>query len=237
MTRIATKKLLGVFVALACAGAALAAGLDFDAARKAMVTCLREQGLRHAKVLAAMGKVPRHLFVPEAYKSKSYEEVEIPIAAGEVMASPHLIALMTQTLDPKPNTKVLEIGTGCGYQTAVLAELSSQVYTVEREAGLAQQASERLKSLGYKNVRYGVGEEARGWCAHAPYDAILVTAAADRVPDQLVAQLADGGCLVIAIGRGPEQTLDRMKKVGDKLRVEAVIPIRMSEPSNRRGAR
>jgi len=237
MRRLATKRLLILLAALACAGAALAAGPDFDAARKAMVTCLRERGLRHAKVLTAMGKVPRHLFVPEAYKSKAYEEVEIPLAAGEVMASPYLIALMTQTLDPKPDTKVLEIGTGSGYQTAVLAELSSQVYTVERDTGLSQQASERLKSLGYKSVRYGVGEEARGWPAHAPFDAILVTAAADRVPDQLVAQLADGGCLVIAIGRGPEQTLDRMKKVGDKLRVEAVIPIRMSEPSNRRGAR
>lgn len=175
-----------------------------------------------------MEKVPRHEFVPEAQRSKVYSEVEIPIGAGKVLASPYLVALMTQTLDPKPETKVLEICTGCGYQTAILAELSSRVYTVERDPGLAQAASERLKSLGYKSVRYGVGEEAKGWPTHAPYDAILITGGVSRVPEALVEQLADGGCLVAAIGHGPEQTLDRMKKVKGKLRVEAVIPVRMS---------
>jgi protein-L-isoaspartate(D-aspartate) O-methyltransferase len=216
-------------LAVLSSAVALAAGdVDLEAARKAMVAALRGQGIHHAKTLAAMGKVPRHEFVPEAQRSKAYSEVEISLGGGKVLASPYLVALMTQTLDPKPETKVLEICTGCGYQTAILVELSSRVYSVEREPGLAQAASERLKSLGYKSVRYGVGEEAKGWPTHAPYDAILVTGGVSRVPDALVEQLADGGCLVVAIGHGPEQTLNRMRKVKGKLRVEAVIPVRMS---------
>jgi len=233
-----TKKRLAALALLAClSGAGVVYSADFEAARKAMVTSLRAQGIGHAKVLAAMGAVPRHLFVAESQRAKAYSEAEIPVAAGEVMPGPYLTALMLQTLDPKPDGNVLEIGTGSGYQTALLTQLASKVYTVERESRLAREASQRLQSLGYKNVQCGVGEEARGWPAHAPYDCIVVTCATDRVPDALVAQLADGGCLVLAIGRGPEQTLDRMRKRGGKLRVEAVIPVQVSASPHRPRAR
>lgn len=213
---------------LGAVGVLVAAAPDYEAARHAMVAALREEGIRNAKVLAAMEKIPRHRFVAEAYRAKAYADTEITVGNGEVLNTPHLVALMTQTLDPRPETKVLEIGTGAGYQTAVLAELSSHVYTVERGAETAQAASDRLKSLGYRGIQFGVGEEAKGWPAHAPYDAILVTCAGEQIPDALVSQLADDGCLVMAIGRGPEQTLDRMRKVGGRLRVEAVIPVRVS---------
>jgi len=237
MKLLSDKRSWAVLLLAACAGALSAAAPDYDAARQAMVATLRDQGIRNARVLAAMAKVRRHLFVPEAQRSRAYTEAEIPIAHGKVMASPYQIALMTQTLDPQPNTKVLELCTGSGYQTAILAELSSQVYTVERDTKLSEAASERMRNLGCKGVKLGVGEEMKGWPAHAPYQAILVSAAADRVPDHLVEQLADGGRLVITIGRGPEQTLNCMRKSGGKLRVEAVIPLRMSASVTRPRAR
>ena len=213
---------------LGCAGAVYAAEREFSAERAAMVSNLRQHGVRDARVLAAMGKVPRHLFVPEAQRVRAYADTEIPTGAGEVLSSPRLVALMTETLDLRHQAKVLEIGTATGYQTALLAEMGARVYTVERRSELANLASTRLRALGYRNVQFGIGEEAKGWPKYAPYDAILVTGGVDRIPDPLLSQLAPAGCLVAMVGRGPEQTLDRIYKVGDRLRIEAVVPIRMS---------
>jgi protein-L-isoaspartate(D-aspartate) O-methyltransferase len=213
---------------LGCAGAVYAAERELSAERAAMVSNLRQHGVRDARVLAAMGKVPRHLFVPEAQRSRAYVDTEIPTGAGEVLSSPRLVAVMTEALQLRPEAKVLEIGTNTGYQTALLAEMGARVYTVERRSELANLASARLRALGYRNVQFGIGEEAKGWPKYAPYDAILVTGGVDQIPDALVPQLTPQGCLVVAVGRGPAQTLDRVRRVGDRLRIQGLFPIRMS---------
>jgi len=228
---------LAAALVVAAAGAIYAGQQDCTAARAAMVAELRRPGARPAirdeRVLAAMGKVPRHQFVPAAYLSRAYRDTEIPLGSGEVMCSPYVVALMTQTLELKRKARVLEVGTGSGYQTAVLAELGAVVFSVEQQKSVADKAAACLYACGYRSVKLRVGEEAKGWPANGPYDAILVTAAVDRAPNGLVSQLAEGGCLVYALGRGPEQTLNRIRKQGDVIRAEAVTPIRMSDSTRR----
>lgn len=187
-----------------------------------MVSNLREQGVTSDRVLVAMGRVPRHVFVAHAYRGRAYEDVEVPAASGEVVRSPYRIAFMLQTLDPKPDHKVLEVGTGPGYEAAVLAEMRARVYTVERRKPVAEAARRTLQSLGYRTVRVAVGDGTQGWRLHAPYDCILVAPAVDRVPPVLLEQLEDGGCLVVSVGRGPEQTLNRIRKNGGRISVEVI---------------
>lgn len=208
---------------LVAGGLLYAAAQDYAAARAAMVSNLREQGVRNTRVLAAMARVSRHAFVSRPYRSRAYDDVEVPgNSYGEVVASPYLIAFVLQTLDPKPKGKVLEVGTGAGYETALLAEMGARVYTVDRRKPVADQARQVVQSLGYRSVHFAVGDCAQGWRAYAPYDCIVVTAPVDRVPPPLLEQLEDGGCLVVPVGRGPEQTLNRIRKNGGRIGVEVV---------------
>jgi protein-L-isoaspartate(D-aspartate) O-methyltransferase len=193
-----------------------------------MVQRLRKQGIRNERVLTAMGKIPRHLFVPERYRAMAYGESEVPVGSGEVMLCPHVTALMTEALDPQSDTKVLEIGTGSGYLTALLSELTTSVHTVEGRPALTHAARARLRSLGYTSVQHKTGDRGKGWPEKAPFGGIVVTCAVERVPQPLVDQLADGGRLVVPVGTGPEQTLTRIVKASGRLRCDAVATVRIT---------
>jgi len=229
---------VGYLAATVCAVAGLthAAAPNYAARRSAMVDRLRKEGLRNERVLAAMGRVPRHLFLGPEYRGSAYEETEIPIGFGEVTLAPHAVGLMTEALDPRPRAKILEIGTGCGYHTAVLAELTANVFTIEIRRQLADSARARLRALGYTCVQCKTGDGAQGWAEKAPFDGILVTCAVDRLPQPLVDQLADGGRIVVPIGSGPEQTLNCVYKVGGRLRSEAVATLRVAPMITRQQA-
>ncbi|MCS7232907.1 MAG: protein-L-isoaspartate(D-aspartate) O-methyltransferase [Synergistetes bacterium] len=177
---------------------------------------IEARGLKDEKILNVMRKVPRHLFVPQAYLSESYDDHPLPIGEGQTISQPYMVALMTSLLDLKGDERVLEIGTGSGYQTAILAELAKEVFSIERIESLAKSAEERLKALGYKNVRIKVGDGSLGWEEYAPYDAIIVTAAAPKVPSPLTKQLKVGGRIVIPIGDRFFQNLHRYVKKGEE---------------------
>jgi protein-L-isoaspartate(D-aspartate) O-methyltransferase len=187
--------------------------------RAQMVTSqIQQRDVSDPKVLEAMDTVPRHLFVPSEYLDQAYDDHPLPIGFGQTISQPYIVALMTEKLKVKAGDKVLEIGTGSGYQAAVLAQLGAQVYSVEIIPELARAADERLKRLGYA-VTVKQGDGYLGWEEHAPYDAIIVTAAPDHVPQPLVKQLKDGGRLVIPIGpQGSFQTLWQFTRQGDDLK-------------------
>ena len=187
--------------------------------RQRMIEFLRHGGIADERLLAAMAEVPRHLFVPESYRNQAYsEDVSINIGEGQTISQPRVMALMTEAARVQPDDKVLEIGTGSGYQAAVLAKLARFVFTVERIPSLARAAKRRLDGLGIENVSVKVMDGTLGWSAQAPYDVILVTAAAPEVPQPLLAQLADGGRLVIPIGSLDSQVLWTAERRGDRFR-------------------
>jgi protein-L-isoaspartate(D-aspartate) O-methyltransferase len=173
---------------------------------------LADRGIMDLRVLAAVSRVERHRFVAEALQARAYDDKPLPIGERQTISQPYMVGLMTQTLDLGATDRVLEIGTGCGYQTAVLAELAATVYTIERLAPLAASARETLDLLGYTNVVSRVGDGSLGWPEEAPFDAILVTAGTPQVPRPLVAQLAPGGRVVFPIGEEELQTLVRIRK-------------------------
>jgi protein-L-isoaspartate(D-aspartate) O-methyltransferase len=173
---------------------------------------LRARGIRDERVLSAMGKVPRHLFVDEEYRDGSYEDHPVPIGAGQTISQPYIVAFMLEVLLLNGSERVLEIGTGSGYLTALLAELVRQVYSVERIERLAQAAEAVLRRLGYTNMNLTVGDGSRGWAEHAPFDAIVVSAAARQLPQALLEQLRDGGRMVIPIGPAEAQELKLVRK-------------------------
>ncbi len=185
--------------------------MDYKAARTALVNGFRAH-IDDEQVLKAMLRVPRELFIPPEEKHLAYEDRPLPIGNGQTISQPYIVALMTQALELTGNEKVLEIGTGSGYQTAVLAELSRLVITVERIPELAQTAKDRLNVLGYKNIIVQIAEPDIGWQTGAPYDAIIVTAAAPFIPEKLLAQLAVGGRMVIPVGSRYEQDLYKVIK-------------------------
>jgi protein-L-isoaspartate(D-aspartate) O-methyltransferase len=186
-------------------------------ARKRMVEeQLRGRDIKDPKVLAAMEKVPRHLFVPEVLRFQAYADHPLPIGNGQTISQPYIVALMTQLAEVEPDDVVLEIGTGSGYQAAVLSEIVREVYTIEIVPELADTARTRLRELGYKNVTVLTGDGYVGWKEKAPFDAVLVTAAPPEVPPPLVEQLAPGGILVIPVGPQSQlQSLLRIQKAED----------------------
>lgn len=204
------------------------AGDGWQEARQAMVARqLQRRDITDPRVLIAMGKVPRHRFVPEALASQAYADHPLPIGSGQTISQPYIVALMTQWAMVKPGDKVLEVGTGSGYQAAVLAELTDRVFSIDLLPELARQAAARLQVLGYGQVRVRCGDGYLGWPEAAPFDAILVTAAAPRVPPALEQQLKEGGRLVIPL-EAPYggQSLIRWRKIQGKLVQEASLPVR-----------
>jgi protein-L-isoaspartate(D-aspartate) O-methyltransferase len=213
-----------VFSAVRCAGQE-----DYESARRAMVEQqLRGRDIEDERVLEAMGKVPRHLFVPAVARSLAYADHPLPIGLEQTISQPYIVALMTQLAEVEPDDAVLEVGTGSGYQAAVLAEIVREVYTIEILEELATTARERLEGLGYRNVSVRAGDGYLGWEEKAPFDAILVTAAAPEVPPPLIEQLAPGGILVIPVGPQSEiQRLLRIEKATDGTTVtREVLPVR-----------
>ncbi|MCL7452458.1 MAG: protein-L-isoaspartate(D-aspartate) O-methyltransferase [Anaerolineae bacterium] len=179
---------------------------------------IRSRGISSQQVLDALERVPRHEFVPEQYQSQAYADHPLPIGHGQTISQPYIVALMSELLQLEAGDRVLEVGTGSGYQAAILAEIIDQVYTVEIIEALATQARERLERLGYDNVEVLHADGYFGWPEHAPYDAIIVTAAPDHIPQPLVQQLADGGKLVIPVGPpGGYQTLWEVTKEGEEI--------------------
>lgn len=176
--------------------------------RQRLVERLRAQGIRDERVLAAMLKVPRHLLVDEALASRAYEDTALPIGYGQTISRPYVVALMTQTLLAAGTPRrVLEVGTGSGYQTAVLAELVPEIFTVERIEPLMRRSRQQLRQLGYRNVHFRLSDGSWGWQAHSPFEAILVTAAPAEIPPALREQLAPQGRMVIPVGDGEMQEL------------------------------
>ena len=178
-------------------------GMTSQRTRDRLIQRLREEGIRDERVLESISNVPRHLFIDEALASRAYEDTALPIGHGQTISQPYIVALMTQTLlaGKRPH-KVLEVGTGSGYQTAVLASLVDELYSVERIEPLMKLARTRLREIGYRNINIKLSDGSEGWAEHAPYDGIVVTAAAFEVPPPLLQQLAVGGRLVIPVG-GP----------------------------------
>jgi len=196
---------------------------DFEAARSAMVEeQLRRRGISDFRVLEAMGRIVRHLFIPADHQSEAYEDRPIPIGEGQTISQPYMVALMTQTLSPQAKDRVLEVGTGSGYQTAILAELCRKVYTIERIPSLRQKAEKTLRGIGYSNVSFRTGDGSKGWPEEAPFEGIMVTAGAPQAPETLISQLSEGGRLVIPAGSRYSQTLYKITRRGDKLFEEEV---------------
>ncbi len=205
------------------------AASDFPEQRQARERMVREQiearGIHDPRVLEALRRVPRHLFVPAEMVPSAYEDGPLPIGQGQTISQPYIVAFMSEALELKPQDKALEIGTGSGYQAAVLARLAREVYSIEILEPLAKQAAERLARLGISNVHLRVGDGYRGWPEAAPFDAIVVTAAPDHIPQALLAQLREGGRMVLPIGRF-EQDLVRIRRTPEGISREVLLPVR-----------
>jgi protein-L-isoaspartate(D-aspartate) O-methyltransferase len=200
---------------------------DFAAQRQRMVQQqLTPRGIKDERVLAAMGKVLREEFVLPDSRADSYDDGPLPIGYGQTISQPYIVAFMTEQLRPKPTDRVLEIGTGSGYQAAILAELVSEVYSIEIVEPLAKNADATLQRLGYKNVHVKIGDGYKGWPEEGPFDAIIVTCAPDKVPQPLVDQLKDGGRMVIPVGERFAQELYLLEKKNGQLKESATLPVR-----------
>ena len=190
---------------------------DFDDPRNHMVeTQLRQRGIDNERVLAAMSRVPRHEFVDRRYAAQAYDDNPLPIGEGQTISQPYIVALMLELLDPAPDHVILEIGTGSGYQTALLAELALHVYAIERHPTLAAAAQATLQRLGYTNVNLEIGDGSVGLAGYAPYDGIIVAAAAPMLPPALFQQLKEGGRMVIPIGPPDAQELQLVTRLGGR---------------------
>ena len=200
---------------------------EFAAERQRMVEeQLKPRGIHDERVLAAMAKVPREEFVPENLRAQSYSDGALPIGHDQTISQPFIVAFMTEQLHPKATDRVLEIGTGSGYQAAVLAELVKDVYTIEIIEPLAKEASARLARLDYKNAHARIGDGYQGWPEVAPFDAIIVTCAPDKVPRALVDQIKDGGRMVIPVGDRLAQQLYLLEKKDGQLKQSVTLPVR-----------
>jgi len=201
---------------------------DYTELRKEMVEKqIRGRGISDPGTLRAMLKVPRHEFVPDYQKSSAYEDRPLSIGSNQTISQPYIVAYMTEAIDPKKSDKVLEIGTGSGYQAAVLAEIVDQVYTIEIIPDLAARAATTFEKLGYENIHVRTGDGYAGWPEEAPFDAILVTAAPEEVPPPLIEQLKEDGSMIIPVGPVHRvQYLKLLTKKNGKLKVKTLLPVR-----------
>ena len=218
-----------LFAAIATAGCGqqTPTSADFAAQRQRMVDQqLKPRGIKDERVLAAMTKVPREEFIPLDVRADAYEDGPLPIGYDQTISQPYVVAFMTEQLRPKQNDRVLEIGSGSGYQAAILAELMAEVYTVEIVPALGKTAEATLQRLGYKNVHIKVGDGYKGWPEEAPFDAIIVTCAPEKVPQPLVDQLEEGGRMVIPVGERFAQQLHLFEKKNGQLKESVTLPVR-----------
>jgi protein-L-isoaspartate(D-aspartate) O-methyltransferase len=224
--RLSLLILLGVLIGAWTAFAG-APGDGFGAARRRMVEVqLRSRDIVDRRVLSAMEEVPRHLFVPEEVRGQAYDDHPLPIGAGQTISQPYIVGLMTQLLGVKPGDRILEIGTGSGYQAAVLARVASEVYTIEIVRPLGEQAGRTLSRLGYSNVHTRIGDGYQGWPEAAPFDGIVVTAAPSEVPQPLLDQLAVGGNLVVPVGDSWQDLKVYTKQKDGSFHQRKVLPVR-----------
>src|SRR5438270_5560162 len=218
--------LIGLVVVAACHKSARSTS-EFAAERQKMVQeQLKPRSINDERVLAAIAKVPRQEFVPENLRAQSYSDSALPIGHDQTISQPFIVAFMTEQLRPQPTDRVLEIGTGTGYQSAVLAELVKDVYTIEIIEPLAKEASARLSRLGYGNAHVKVGDGFQGWPEVAPFDAIIVTCAPTKIPQPLTQQLKDGGRMIVPVGSGLDQQLHLLEKKDGQLAERAILPVR-----------
>ncbi len=226
MQSVAQSLILAAIAASGC-GQNASSVSDFAAQRQQMVQRqLMTRGINDARVLAAMAKVPREEFVPLDARAASYGDGPLPIGYGQTISQPYIVAFMTEQLRAKPNDRVLEVGTGSGYQAAILAELVSEVYSIEIVEPLAKNAEAILQRLGYKNVHLKIGDGYQGWPEEGPFDAIIVTCAPAKVPQPLVDQLKDDGRMVIPVGDRFAQQLYLLEKKNGQLKQSATLPVR-----------
>jgi protein-L-isoaspartate(D-aspartate) O-methyltransferase len=225
---------LGALLAVSCGDGKPAASSvtpttrENEAERRARMveTQIVARGVRDPRVLAVMREVPRHLFVPEGESAHAYEDHPLPIGWNQTISQPYIVALMTELAEISSEEKVLEIGTGSGYQSAVLARLAREVYSIEIVPGLAQESADRLKKMGYTNATVREGDGYRGWPEHAPFDAIIVTAAPDRIPQPLLDQLAPGGRMVIPVGKFFQELKVLSKDKSGRISEKDILPVR-----------
>ncbi|MFO7853426.1 MAG: protein-L-isoaspartate(D-aspartate) O-methyltransferase [Bacteroidota bacterium] len=216
-----------LIVILLLTGCYFASQPDYAQMRERMVrNQIVARGISDSRVIKAMRKVKRHLFVPESIRRYAYRDGPLSIGEGQTISQPYIVAFMTESLSLKPDMKVLEIGTGSGYQAAVLAEIVDEVYTVEIVETLGKRARKTLSDQGYDNVHVKIGDGYKGWEEHAPYDAIIVTCAPNRIPDPLKEQLAEGGLMIIPVGDRGIQYLILNRKKNGRIRQQNVLPVR-----------
>jgi protein-L-isoaspartate(D-aspartate) O-methyltransferase len=185
------------------------------------------RGISDTKTIESLRKVPRHLFIPAELEKEAYGDYPLPIGYGQTISQPYIVAYMTEAVKPARNKKALEIGTGSGYQAAVLAEIVDTVYTIEIVEELARESAARFKLLGYKNIIAKAGDGYHGWTEHAPFDIIIVTAAADQIPKPLIDQLAENGRLIIPVGSpGGAQVLKLLVKKNGNIKTTNLLPVR-----------
>jgi protein-L-isoaspartate(D-aspartate) O-methyltransferase len=218
----------GLFLFTLFAFSPLYAAGNYETARKALIEQLGEGETFDSRVMAAMARVPRHLFVPKRYRDKAYKNAPLPIGHGQTISQPYIVALMTGLLELKSGDRVLEVGTGSGYQAAILAELTDEVYTIEIIQKLAESAAAVLKQQGYGNIHTRVGDGYYGWHEAAPFDAVVVTAAADHIPPPLVRQLKPGGRMVIPVGSRfmVQQLVLLTKDLKGNVSLRQILPVR-----------
>ncbi|HTG53135.1 MAG TPA: protein-L-isoaspartate(D-aspartate) O-methyltransferase [Candidatus Tectomicrobia bacterium] len=225
--RIVAQYLLFAAIATTGCGQHALTTADFAAQRQRMVDQqLKGRGIQDKRVLAAMAKVPREEFIPVDARADAYEDGPLPIGYDQTISQPYIVGFMTEQLRPKSSDRVLEIGSGSGYQAAVLAELVADVYTIDIIEPLAKTAEATLQRLGYKNVHIKVGDGYKGWLEEAPFDAIIVTCAPEKVPQPLVDQLKNGGRMVIPVGERFAQQLYLLEKQNGQLKESATLPVR-----------
>ena len=200
---------------------------NYEKSHKDMVVNqIKKRGVKDPATLKALQKVKRHLFVPEKYQRQAYEDGPLPIGFGQTISQPYMVAYMTEVIRPKPHFKVLEVGTGSGYQAAVLAEIVDEVYTIEIIKELGDAANKRLKELGYQNIFVKIDDGYHGWEEKGPFDAIIVTAAAEFIPPPLIEQLKEGGKMVIPIGTPFQvQRLMLVEKKNGKVKTKSLFPV------------